>query len=98
MALGQMKLLGLIFLSVIAYVAITLMMDYGLGVAPESQWYLASYAASLLVLGFGLFSGFRGTSKSRLFILVAILASGTLVLGLDIIAAVVYSCAQGVCL
>jgi hypothetical protein len=97
-SLSTMKLVGLIALSVIAYVVVGAVMNYGLGVDPESMWYVAPFAVSVVVLGAGLFVGFRRAPKSLMFTAVTALASVAVVLGVDLVVAVVHSCAKGVCI
>lgn len=96
--LGAMKLVGLIIVSVLAYAVVGVLMQYVLAVDPESQWYWLPFVFSALVLGVGLFVGFRRAPRSPLLVVATTLSSLVLVLAVDIAIAVVHSCARGVCI
>jgi len=93
-----MKLVGLTIGSALAYAAVGGVMQYVLGVDPESQWYWLPFVVSTVVLAAGLFVGFRHAPRSPAFVALATLGALVLVLEADLAIAVIHSCARGTCI
>jgi ABC-type Fe3+ transport system permease subunit len=92
-----MRLIGLILLSVLAFGLTLFLMDRVLDIQSD-QFYWLCFAASGIVLAAGLFIGFRSSKTASWIAIISILATTFLVILGDIVLAVVYSCAKGVCL
>lgn len=93
-----MKLLALIFLSIVSYVVTLLILEHLFLVPSESRLYWLCFVMSISCLAAGLFAGAHRAKTSLLVTTVSLLMSLLLVVAGDIAFAVWYSCGKGVCI
>jgi hypothetical protein len=96
--LDLMRIIGTLFAGVSAYAATLLLLSEGLGIAGGSRWYWIPFIASLsgVVVIAAPWHAWRTLNRIETIAVTLFLAA--LVLIIDVVGAIWYSCAKGVCL